>query len=376
LISCGGRTGGIGGFGDGGSILPDAGSVPPKCTSLSSVANVALDYSDALKMAPRVVFDGTRFVASWHSQSPVTSSMNGDLNLSWISLAGAASHKNGLSLGKNNGYLQHSLLAEPGGLALLNAVGSVVHRRLLDGQGKTTHTATFKEAWSHVDLAPFSGGHAIIAAENKGNPRLLTMSKAGDVKERESLITAQIMARVSLAQRPGGGYAALLHTTNTNGTLYLLSNELKTQAMGNMGHGAQLRSVSLATFAQQAAAAYIASHNRAELEIYRSNGASARRVALGKTPTGLPLIDQTALVHTGEQLVAVYPSTVAGQFRLRLAEVDGKLTGNEMKLPLCMGVASSQTDAAWGNGHLAVATVNHGSGVARSAVCITLMKCQ
>jgi len=67
---------------------------------------------------------------------------------------------------------------------------------------------------------------------------------------------------------------------------------------------------------------------------------------------------------------------VIGQFRLRLAEVDGKLTGNEMKLPLCMGVASSQTDAAWGNGHLAVATVNHGSGVARSAVCITLMKCQ
>ena len=75
------------------------------------------------------------------------------------------------------------------------------------------------------------------------------------------------------------------------------------------------------------------------------------------------------------QMVGVYPGPAQGQYRIRLMSGVGKPEGKEIKLPNCLAVAQGGVSAAWGDGHLAEAVLNSASGVAKSAVCVSVMKC-
>ena len=69
------------------------------------------------------------------------------------------------------------------------------------------------------------------------------------------------------------------------------------------------------------------------------------------------------------------PGPSDGQFVLQLLDRRAKPTGAAVSLPNCYGTAES-VSAAWGDGVLAVAGVNYGSGVTASSICVTLMGCR
>lgn len=374
LVACGGRTTVVPGDGDGGAKA-DQGAMPAKCSSLGLSGKAIVEYSDNMKLSPLVRFDGQRFATVWHTQPAYISSLNGELRLARVDVSGHADSKDGIPLGQNNASFVHALSASAGELTLVQMAGSGVKRRIMDLKGVDKNIAEIKGAYIRAAITHHPTGHALLLAEHGGIPRIAVVHRSGAVSTAASLVTAQIMASVWLAPRQGGGWAAMLHSTNANGTLYLLDANFKVLGQNGMGHGAMVRSVSPVVLPGGFAALYNTSSNKAELELYDASGKDRRRVVVGDVPASLPLIGQTALVWTGEQLVATYPSKVSGQYLLRLLDREGKLLTQAAKLPNCLAVTASQISAAWGKGHLAVASVNAASGVAKSGVCVVVMKC-
>lgn len=356
------------------------GAAPVVCKGLSLVGVASLEHSDASKMTPRVVFDGEQFSVVWHSQPAAVSSLNGELRLARVSRDGAASSSAGASLGPDDGSLPHALVAAAGELALVhrtvNSRGQPgVERRLMDRAGTTRSSVMINGQYGKASLAPHSSGHALLLAEQSGIPRVVLVGRSGSQATAASLITAQIMASVWISQRPGG-YVALLHSTNSNGELHLFNAGFAAQSRGSVGHGAMIRSPSMATLPDGLASVYTTSSRRVESELYDAAGKAIKHTTLS---TNIPTIHQraghTALTWTGKQLIAVYPAAGHGQYQLQLLGADGVPDAQATRLPICLAVASG-VSAAWGGGRLAVATVNSASGVMRRSVCVTVMKCR
>ena len=59
----------------------------------------------------------------------------------------------------------------------------------------------------------------------------------------------------------------------------------------------------------------------------------------------------------------------------RLLDASGPGQGSATKLPRCLAFATS-ISMAWGHNTLAVASLDGASGVVKTGVCITLMRCQ
>ncbi len=376
--ACGGRSGMLGAAGDGGvTPTPDSKAPPARCTSLALAGQATLEFNDNMKMYPRVVWDGEQFTTVWHSQLSIISSMNGDLRRARVDLAGKADSKDGADLGASNGLLPHALVAKSGELALAHrpvSKSQVVERRLMDTAGKTKHSATVNDNFYHAAIAHHPGGHALLLAGQGGVPALMVMDRAGKVTPGPSLITAQVMASVWLAPR-AGGFAGVLHTTNSNGTLYRFDQDLKQLSMSSIGHGALVRSLSMAVRPAGFTSLYLTDSGAVETERYNGAGKRQGHTAVAKAPASKLAPGRTALTWTGEQMVGVYPGPAQGQYRIRLMSGVGKPEGKEIKLPNCLAVAQGGVSAAWGDGHLAVAVVNSASGVAKSAVCVSVMKC-
>lgn len=381
---CGGRSGMMASSGDGGmgpspdsSVKPDSKAPPARCTSLKLAGQATLEFNDDMKMNPRVVWDGARFATVWHTQLGITSSMNGDLRLARVDSAGKADNNDGVPLGADNGLMPPALYGSPGELALVHlpvAKTPMVERRLMDLSGKTVQSTNLPVQPMHSAIASHPTGHALMFAGNSGSPALGSIDRKGKVSPMTSLITAQVMASIWLSSRPGG-YAAILHSTNSNGTLYLLDGNLKQQSMSGIGNGALVRSVDMAVRPGGFTSLYVTSAGEVKAEGYDGTGKRGANVSLAKTWNTKLAPGSTSLVWTGEQLVATYSGPAQGQHRLRLLSGEGKAEGKEINLPNCLAVSRSQVSSAWGDGRLAVATVGSASGVANSAVCVTIMEC-
>ena len=236
LVACGGRTTVVPGDGDGGAKA-DQGAMPAKCSSLGLSGKAIVEYSDNMKLSPLVRFDGQRFATVWHTQPAYISSLNGELRLARVDVSGHADSKDGIPLGQNNASFVHALSASAGELTLVQMAGSGVKRRIMDLKGVDKNIAEIKGAYIRAAITQHPTGHALLLAEHGGIPRIAVVHRSGAVSTAASLVTAQIMASVWLAPRQGGGWAAMLHSTNANGTLYLLDANFKVLGQNGMGHG-------------------------------------------------------------------------------------------------------------------------------------------
>ncbi len=380
---CGGRTallsGSGGGSSDGGGPSADK-AVPSKCKRLGLTGKAELEYSDAWKMPPSIVHDGEQFSVIWHSQPGPVSSMIGEVRLARVDRTGSAGTPAYISLGKDNGTLLPALAATDGDLVLVHeqapssSAPGQLELRVMDIKGVTKASTEIKGQYRHAALAPHPQGHALLLSGSGGVPKIVIVDRKGKVTDAASLITAQIMASLWISSRPGG-FAAMLHSTNSNGDLHLMDNSFKVRDQGHIGHGAMIRSPSIALAPSGFAALYVdASTLVAELQLLNAKGKAGVHTALGPVTNSVPTVGQTALVWTGKQFIAIYPSKAPGQYQVHLLDSAGKPAAKAIPLPHCLAVASG-VDAAWGNGRLAVATVSSASGVPKSLVCVTVMQC-
>jgi hypothetical protein len=357
-----------------GAVPVDVGGA---CDVLAQVAQVTLESSDHMKTTPALASDGERFAVVWHTQPAPVSSMNGELRFAVIDGTGTPSVPDGVSLGGDNGSLEPALLASSGEYAVVhwpssaNGGGAVLRR--VDGTGQTLGIVPLTGMVTHAALAPHPSGYAVLVA-SPGNPQILVVDASGSIAATTSITTAQVMASLWLAPRPGG-FVAGLHTTNKNATLYLLDQQMTQVEMGNVGHGALIQSPSFAALPDGFAATYL--EPSVETEIYDSVGASTGYHTIGTATSTAPsdTTALTALAWTGQRLVAGYPSTVPGQFLLRVLDADGTPVGTATQLGGCLAT-SSAIRMAWGKGLLAVASLDHASGLPNSCICVTLLRCQ
>ena len=381
--ACGGRSGmisGGGGDGDGGFVpAPDSKVTPARCSSLKQAGQANLEFADSMKMSPRVVWEGKRFATVWHTQPGIISSMNGELRMARVDNAGKADKADGVSLGSDDGIMPLAAAAADEKLALVhrpvtNGTNPRVERRLIDFKAGTTYNAEIKGRFTQAAMVTNGPGHTLLLAEGAGVPRFFQVTEKGDVTPGDSIITAQVMSSIGLSKRPGG-YAAMLHTTNSNGTLHLISEKGKSEAQSGIGGGGLIRSVGMVGRPAGFAALYLTSVGQVGVEVFNSLGKQAGTTTLATAQASKLAPGRTELVWTGEQLIAVYPSLVTGQYRIRLLSGEGKVEGKEIQLPNCLALTSGGVSATWGHGRLAVAAVNSASGVAKSSVCVTVMEC-
>lgn len=353
------------------------GAAAASCTGLGLAGKVSLEYADTNKMSPRVVFDGEQFSVVWHTQPAPVSSLTGELRLARVDTSGAAKSTTGTVLGKDNGAVPHALAATAGELALVHwqvsSTGSPgVERRLMDPQGVTRNSVLITGKYYHAALALHPKGHALLLAGSGGVPRITIVDRLGARSDAANLITAQVMASLWLAPR-SGGFAAMLHSTNSNATLHLFDQGFTAQGEKGIGHGS-IKSPSMAVLPDGFGALYTTSSARVEVVVHDVSGKETGHSTLATASWSKGATGHTALTWTGKQLVAVYPSSVPGQYLLHLLGSNGEPVASATPLPNCLAVAST-ISAAWGNNRLAVATVNSASGVAQSSICVTVMKC-
>lgn len=384
---CGGRSGlfGPGGGGgadsatapaDGGS--PDSGGVPV-CSALTQASQTLLQFDDDVKAGLRLAFDGTAFVAIWHSQPAVISSLIGDLRLARVDRAGKSNTSEGVVLATDNGVTLPGLSAARGEVAvvhrpILSSGGPYLLVRRLDASGKTTRGTLIESDARHAAVTPHGDGHLLLLAERSGVPELVTVSAEGAVKRVYALVTAQIIDWVGLWPTPGGGYAASLYSSNKNGWFTLLDSAWKRTAMASMGHGALITSPALTPLPGGFAGTYQPSARKVELELYDEKGKDTLRTPLASAARATAEKEVTALAWTGKQLAAVYPGPAGGTYQARLVGADGKPAGAAVTIKNCVGSAG-QMAAAWGKDRLAVATLVQGSGVVSAGICLTLLRC-
>lgn len=357
-------------------VQPSDAGGPRTCATLRPVGKVSLEHSDANKLSPRVVFDGSQFSVVWHTQPAPVSSLNGELRLARVNLTGAASLL-AVPLGQDNGAMTHALTASGGELALVHLQAATrgqpaLERRLLNVLGVTRHSVSIKGSYRQAAVGPHPSGHALLLAE-QGIPRVVVVNRAGKVSDAASMITAQVMASLWIDAGPGG-FAALLHSTNSNGDLHLFDHDFKPRGIASVGQGALIRSPSMAALPGGYAAIYNTSWGRFYAEVLNASGKSSGRIPLGAAYWAGRVTGETALVWTGRQLAAVYPSATKGQFLVHLLDATGKPTAKAVPLPNCLTTAS-QVSAAWGKGRLAVATINHTASTNRSNVCVSVLEC-
>jgi hypothetical protein len=353
----------------------DAASTP--CTGLTRAAQVILEYSDTAKNAPSVAFDGQRFAVVWHSQPAPVSSMLGELRFALVDPQGKASAPSGASLAGDNGLMEAALLAAPTEYTVLHqpsSSGAGALLRRFNAAGKTHLTNTVGAKITRAALAPHASGVVMLTAGHGGSPQVVLHDRnKATVTATTFLHTAEAIAFVWLAQRPGG-YAAALHTANANATLYLLDAKLAEVGQVAVGKGASVRSVAFATLPGGVAALYAGS-SKLELERFSATGTPLGRRTVGSTALSSgPAMRQVALVWTGKQLIAGYRSAVSGRYELQLLDASGQPVGSAIKLPGCFAV-SSTISMAWGKGRLAVVSLDSLSGPAKSCVCVTLLRC-
>ena len=381
LVACGRRAALTLDSSGSGTPPPDSGAAdgaaPRVCSGLRLVGKVSLGDPATSKMHPRVVFDGTQFAVVWHSQPAQVSSLNGDLRLARVSPLGTAGATH--ILGKDNGAVPHALTATTGELALVHMPSSAsgqpaLERRLMDVNGVTKHGAMIKGWHRHVALVPHPSGHALLLAQQSGIPSVVIMSRSGKISNAAAMITAQVMASLWIGSSPNG-YAALLHSTNSNGELHLFNHSFKDHKIGSLGQGALIRSPSMAVVPGGYAAIYNTSWSKIYSEVLDASGKSSGRRELAPAPWAGGIPGMTALAWTGHQLAAVSPSSTKGRFVARLLTPAGKPSAAlAVKLPVCLSNASS-VSAAWGKGRLAVATLDRAVTSIQSSVCVTVLEC-
>jgi hypothetical protein len=347
------------------------------CASLGMVGQVGLEQADTTKSGPQIAFDGERFAVVWHSQAAIISSTSGELRFALVDAAGKASTPSGISLGLDDGSLEPSLAVSPGEYAVVHdqqtsGLPPQVLRRF-DGNGKTIAMAFLTTSTLRMSaLAPHPSGYVALL-DVGSSPELVVVDRSGSVAKPTGLITTQIMASLWLAPRPSG-FAAALHSTNSNATLYVLDPTLNILKQTGVGHGASITSPSFAVTPSGFAAVYVAYGNQVESEVYDASGERLGHQPLSPAGTPSTATYQTALVWSGKQLFAVYPGAVGGQYVVQVLDGNGMPTSKSVQLPTCLTTAHG-VSAAWGGNQLAVAAINEASGVMASSVCVTLMGC-
>jgi hypothetical protein len=357
-----------------GAVPADAGGA---CTGLTRVGQLTLEYADTMKTTPALAFDGDRFAVAWHSQLSVISSMNGELRFALVDRTGKTSTPDGVKLAGDNGIVAPSLVAAAAEYAVVHLpVGSsgvgVVLRRV-DSAGKTLGTVPISGQVSLAYLAPHPSGYAVLTAPQAGVPQVAVLDTGGAVVSTTPFITAQVMASLWLGQR-STGYVAALYSTNKNVAFHLLDNQMT--EVGIASGGGMIYAPSFATLPGGLAELYLGA-GAVEVKVFDSAGSSVGKQGLGSAALGSVADprDVTALAWTGQRLVAGYPSTVPGQFLLRVLDETGRPLGGATKLSGCLATSSS-IRMVWGRDVLAVATLDHASGLPNSGVCVTLLRCQ
>ena len=367
---------------DSGSITPSDrgaadGMTPPRtCKGLRLAGMASLGDPNTSKMQPRVVFDGDQFAVVWHSQPVQISSLSGDLRFARVSPAGKASAIS--NLGWDNGAMPHALAATSGEVALVHLPKQsgglpALERRLISVDGATKKSSPIPGSYGRVALAPAPAGHAAVLAPNGGSPSLMLVDRSGNISHGASMITAQVMASIWLGIVPGG-YAVLLHSTNSNAELHLFDSGFKAQGIGSLGQGALIRAPSMTAIPGGYAAIYNTSWSRLYTEVLDAGGKSAGRKELSSAPWASGITGLTAMIWTGDALVATYPSSTSGRFVVRPLNPAGVPLASATSLPNCVGSAA-EISAAWGKNRLAVAAINRAPGSMQSKVCVTVMEC-
>lgn len=348
------------------------------CTRLEKAGQALLDYTDRLKLAPRVAFDGSDFVVVWHSQPAPVSSFSGELRFALVDSSGKTNKPDGISLGDSFGAAAPALVAAPKENAVVYtptaSVGPAFPLVRFDARGGTiqiTSVGVPGEPYQ-LALAPHPSGYTVLTAYRGGSPEVLVVDHDGVVTSLAGLITAEVMASLWLAPRPGG-FAAGLYSTNRNARLVLLDDGGTVVKETSVGQ-ASPRSPSFAVAANGFAAAY-ASGREIEVEMYDAAGNAAGRRAVATTVVTLEDTGEIATAWTGRQLLVTFPGPVDGQFLVQVVDAEGAPGGDPTPVPGCLATASS-VSAAWGNGLFAVATISAASGLPKSAVCVTLMACR
>jgi hypothetical protein len=375
-IGCGSRAivGSDGAAGD------DAGSgdaQPQLCTGFSKAAQLTLDYADTTKTAPTIAFDGERFAVLWHSQPAPVSSLIGELRFTLVDSKGKPSFADGLKVADDDGAMEAALLAQPTEYAVLhrptNGGGGTLLRRF-NYTGKTYLTNPVGASHTRASLAPHAAGFAMLLAGPGSSPRVMVLDGTkGSITASSYITTAEGIATTWLARR-SGGYAAALHSANANATLYMLDSKLTEVGRASVGHGSPVRSPAFATLAGGYAVVFGNGKGGVEVARFDASGKDKGHKALGTTGFTGAATHKIGAVWTGKQLVAGFPSAVPGQFVLQLADAAGAATGGQIELPRCLAVSSS-ISMAWGRQVLAVASLDAASGVAKSCVCVTLLRC-
>jgi len=356
---------------------------PPTCASFSKLGQVMLDYGEELKDAPAVAFDGERFAVVWHRQSPQISSPYGDLRFALVDGAGKTAAPGGLPVAADDAALRPALVAGSGAYAVLHrltpAAGGSLELRRFDAQGSTLAALPVPHQVTAVSLTtnPFATNPATYPAllvENP-SPKLVHLTAAPPtVSEAATLITAQVIDAAWLAPRTAG-FAAVIHSTNHNATLYLLDEKLQVQAQQPVGQGAALLAPALTVLPAGLAAVYASSDHTLRSQRFDAAGTPAMPQQLASDALADEGGDRPVVVWTGAELLVVYPwSTVPGQHRLLRLDESGKPLGAPAQVPGCLATGS-RASIAWGQGRLAVASVGSASGLPVSTVCVTLLGC-
>ena len=347
------------------------------CTSLTQIGQVTLEYADTMKTTPALAFDGDRFAVAWHSQLSVVSSMNGELRFALVDRTGKASTADGVQLASDNGGLAPSLVAAAPEYVVVHlpvtSSGAGVLLRRVDSLGKTLGTFPIGGQVSLAALSSHPSGYAVLTAPQAGVPQVAVLDKSGAVVSTTPFITAQVMASLWLAQR-SAGYVAALYSTNKNVDLHLLDSQMK--EVGIAPVGGMIYSPSFAALPSGLAALYLGAPE-VVVKVFDSAGSSVGKQSLGSATISSVAEprDVTALAWTGQRLVAGYPSAVPGRFVLRVLDAAGQPQGGETKLSGCLATSSS-IRMVWGRDVLAVATLDHTSGLPNSGICVTLLRCQ
>jgi len=355
-----------------GAAPADAGGA---CTGLTQIGQLTLEYADTMKTTPALAFDGDRFAVAWHSQLSVISSMNGELRFALVDRTAKASTPDGVKLAGDNGIVAPSLVAAASEYALVHlpitSVGVVLRR--VDSAGKTLGTVPINGQVSLAALSPHPSGYAVLTAPQAGVPKVDVLDKSGAIFSTTPFITAQVMASLWLAQRPAG-YVAALYSTNKNVAFHLLDGQMT--EVGIASGGGMIYAPSFAALPGGLAELYLGA-GAVEVKVFDSAGSSVGKQSLGGAAISSVADprDVTALAWTGQRLVAGYPSAVPGQFLLRVLDETGQPLGSEMKLSGCLATSSS-IRMVWGRDVLAVATLDHTSGLPDSGICVTLLRCQ
>jgi hypothetical protein len=381
-LACGGRSAVTGPDLDGGGVFDGAGgdqSGAAVCTTLESVGTASMEYGDAVKSHPRVVFDGERFSVIWHTQALVVSSSFGDLRLGRVDTRARAERANGVVVTRDDRDTAPALIAAGGKLVLVHAPTDASLRpgvvlQELTTAGKVQRQVPIKGKALSAAVASHGSGYAVLLDQSGANPRILTVSSAGVLSSAANLTTAQIVRSLWL-EPYRGGFAASVYSTNHNAALHLFDSSFKPRVTEGVGHG----TVVMAPPAFSArkggwASLYYTMSGSAEVELYDASGRAtghqelAARCAAYTTST-------PSLTWTGSQLVAIHSGSTSGQYRVRLLDADGKPGASALLLPRCLA-SSREISAAWGKRHLAVASINHDPGMSQSSACVAVLRCK